>query len=124
MIHTLLSLRLSEESVLVDSAHDAPSAIAAAQTLRPDLLLLDLDPTGFDALQLCYELKQNAQTRDIPIIFLTPATDPAERTKLLEAGAIDYITKPFDLPEFQARVRGALKTSYLLDLLSKKAMID
>src|SRR5258706_3755316 len=96
----------------------------AAQALAPDLLLLALDPPRLDALQLCRDLKTNPKTRDIPIIFLTSATNPDERVSLLEAGAADYITKPFDLPEFQARIRSALKTSYLLDLLSKKAMID
>jgi two-component system, cell cycle response regulator len=124
MVHTILGLRLHEESVLLDSAQDAESGIIAAQKLHPDLILLDLDGGGFDGLAVCRAIKADSGTREIPIIFLTSEASADERIKGLEAGASDYISKPFDLAEFKARVRVGLRTSFLLDLLSKKAMID
>src|SRR5439155_6410206 len=63
-------------------------------------------------------------TMNIPIVFLTGAGSTDEKIRGLELGAVDYITKPFDPAELRARVRAALRTKYLIDLLSKKAMID
>lgn len=62
--------------------------------------------------------------RDIPIVFLSAATSTKDKIRGLELGATDYVTKPFDPVELQARVRASLRTSELVDLLSKKAMID
>src|SRR5438046_6266680 len=61
---------------------------------------------------------------NIPVVFLTGAGSTEEKIRGLELGAVDYVTKPFDIAELRARVRASLRTKYLLDLLSKKAMID
>jgi len=128
LVHTVLGLRLSDESVLMDSAHDGQAGINSALRHRPDVILLDMDAGGIDgeldAFEVCRRLKGQRETRETPVVFLTSATDGETRLKGMEAGAIDYITKPFDLAEFKARVRAALRTSFLLDLLASKAMID
>jgi two-component system cell cycle response regulator len=64
------------------------------------------------------------KTQDIPIIFLSGAASTKDRIRGLELGATDYVTKPFDPAELQARVRASLRTRELVELLSKKAMID
>jgi diguanylate cyclase (GGDEF)-like protein len=61
---------------------------------------------------------------NVPVVFLTGAGSTEEKIRGLELGAVDYITKPFEPAELRARVRAALRTKYLLDLLNKKAMID
>jgi diguanylate cyclase (GGDEF)-like protein len=60
----------------------------------------------------------------IPVVFLTGVGSPNEKLEGLDAGAVDFVSKPFDPAELRARVRAALRTKYLLDLLHKKAMID
>jgi len=124
MIHTLLTARLKDEPVRLTFASDGASGLACATTLLPDLVLLDVDMPGMDGFEVCRRLKADQQTKDIPIIFLTGASETDEKIKGLDLGATDYITKPFDIAELRARVRATLRTSYLLHLLSKKAMID
>ncbi|HEV8607609.1 MAG TPA: diguanylate cyclase [Tepidisphaeraceae bacterium] len=124
MIHALLTARLKDEPVQVTFANDGPSGLTSAGTLLPDLILLDVDMPGMDGFEVCRRLKADQQTRDIPVIFLTGASETDEKIKGLDLGATDYITKPFDMAELRARVRATLRTSYLLHLLSKKAMID
>jgi two-component system cell cycle response regulator len=60
----------------------------------------------------------------IPVVFLSGASSTEEKIRGLELGAVDYVTKPFDSAELRARVRACLRTKYLLDLLSRKAMVD
>jgi diguanylate cyclase (GGDEF)-like protein len=61
---------------------------------------------------------------NVPVVFLTGAGSTDAKIRGLELGAVDYVTKPFEPAELKARVRAALRTKYLLDLLNKKAMID
>jgi diguanylate cyclase (GGDEF)-like protein len=124
MVHTVLGLRLSEESVLLDSAHDGEAGLKAAENIHPDLILLDVDAPALDGHQLCRRLKANPATRDIPVIVMTSCKDAQQYNKALELGALDYITKPFIEAEFKARVRLGLRQSQLVDLLAKKAMLD
>ncbi len=71
----------------------------------PDIILLDIEMPGMDGYEVCRRLKADAQTRDIPIIFVTGKSDESDETKGLEIGAVDYITKPFSPPIVQARVK-------------------
>ncbi len=75
---------------------------------KPDLILLDVIMPGMDGYEVCRFLKANELTRDIPIIFITGQTDPENILKGFESGAIDYITKPFNIIELQARVKTQL----------------
>jgi two-component system, cell cycle response regulator len=123
-IHKLVKVRLGKEQYVIHCALDGAFGLKAALEFRPDLILLDIDMPGRDGFTVCADLKADTMTRDIPIIFLSGATSTKDKIRGLELGAIDYITKPFDSAELQARVRASLRTRELVNLLSKKAMID
>jgi diguanylate cyclase (GGDEF)-like protein len=123
-IHGLVRARLREEPVELHSAFDGESGLAAAATLAPDLVLLDVEMPGTNGFEVCRRMKDDPRTIHIPVIFLTGASSTQEKIRGLELGAIDYVTKPFDPAELRARVRASLRTKYLMDLLSRKAMID
>ena len=123
-IHRLLRARLKDEDVEIFDAADGPSGIEAARQLRPDLILLDVEMPGLGGFDVCRELKNDPATTPIPIIFLTGVSDPAERVKGLELGAVDYVIKPFDFAELRARVRAGLRTVRYQKLLEQRAQID
>ncbi|MBN2165111.1 MAG: response regulator [Marinilabiliaceae bacterium] len=75
---------------------------------KPDLILLDVIMPGLNGYEVCNILKKNDQTKDIPIIFITAKTDQDSILKGFEAGAIDYILKPFNIMELKARVKNQL----------------
>jgi two-component system, cell cycle response regulator len=124
LIHELVRLHLADEPVEIHSAHDGKQALEMASELLPDLLLLDVEMPKPDGWEVCRILKADARTKEIPIIFLTAEADSAKKIQGLELGAVDYITKPCDPAELKARVRSALRTKELIDLLSERAMID
>lgn len=104
----------SEIDILVDILHkdyevcvamDGESALQAARELSPDLILLDVLMPGMDGYQVCDKLKQNPQTRDIPVIFVTVLGAEGHEAAGLSLGALDYITKPFNRDIVLARVR-------------------
>jgi diguanylate cyclase (GGDEF)-like protein len=123
-IHALLRARLAGEPVDVAGAYDGASGLAKAFEAPPDLILLDVDMPGLDGFEVCRQLKASSRTMAVPIIFLTGAASTEQKITGLELGAVDYVTKPFDPAELKARVRGSLRTKYLLDLLERKAQID
>jgi phosphoserine phosphatase RsbU/P len=71
----------------------------------PALVLLDIEMPGMDGYEVCHHLKANAQTRDIPVIFLTGKTESEDETRGFEVGAVDYVHKPFSPMVVKARVR-------------------
>ena len=77
----------------------------ANQDPAPDLILLDVMMPGMDGYEVCSRLKESAQTKDIPVIFLTGQTEIDDETRGFEVGAVDYIHKPFSPAVVQARVR-------------------
>ncbi len=123
-IHALVKVRLGKEQVVIRSASDGASGLEAAREIRPDLILLDVDMPERDGFAVCADLKADAATMNIPVIFLTGAATTDDKIRGLELGAADYVTKPFDPAELKARVRASLRTRTLMELLSKKAMID
>ena len=123
-IHGQIRDRLSNEAVEVHYAVSGVDGLALAAALHPDLILLDVEMEGIDGFEVCRRLKQDPATLGIPVIFLSGVSSTEERIKGLELGAVDYVSKPFDLAELRARVRGALRTKYLMDLLARKGMID
>jgi diguanylate cyclase (GGDEF)-like protein len=123
-IHALIKARLAGEPVELHSAFVANDGLNLAGTLLPDLVLLDIDMPEIDGFEICRRLKAQPSTMNIPVVFLTGAGSTDAKIRGLELGAVDYVTKPFEPAELRARVRAALRTKYLLDLLNKKAMID
>lgn len=78
---------------------------AASSANKPDLILLDIMMPEMDGYEVCRRLKENAGTKDIPVIFVTAMGQTSDETKGLELGAADYLTKPISPPIVQARVK-------------------
>ena len=104
-----VELNLSLEGFTVHVAHDGQEAVTKAQSLRPDAVLLDVMMPGIDGYEVCRRLRSNARTSHCAIIMLTAKSLSADTVLGLTAGADDYISKPFDPPELDARVRAALR---------------
>ena len=90
----------------------------------PDLILTDILMPQMDGYELCSRLKENPQTKDIPIIFVTAISEIMDETRGFALGAVDYITKPFHPPMVKARVKLHLNLKRKQDLLEKYAFID
>ena len=93
-------------------ATSGTQALERAQAQAPDLILLDLMMPGMDGLEVCQRLKADPLTRSIPIIFLTASNEMEHLVKGFSAGAVDYVTKPFNAPELLARVRTHLELQH------------
>jgi putative two-component system response regulator len=87
---------------------------------HPDLILLDIMMPELDGYEICRRLKSQPETRDIPVIFLTALSEIKDEKQGLEAGAVDYITKPISPPILMARVRNHLKLKAAADFLRDK----
>lgn len=85
-------------------AEDGESAIQRAEYARPDLILLDIMMPGIDGYETCRRLKALKSTADIPVLFMTALAETESKVKGLKAGAVDYITKPFQREELKARI--------------------
>ena len=118
---TLLNALLSGPyKVKLANSGEKALKIAAASP-APDLILLDIMMPGMDGYEVCRQLKQQPATRDIPVIFLTARTDAESERAGLEAGAVDYVTKPFNPPVLLARVRTHLALKAHTDFLRDKS---
>src|SRR5512141_1887417 len=83
--------------------------VRAAQTVLPDLVILDIRLPDIDGYEVARRLRADRRTNNIPIIFLTERRDRADRLQGLELGADDFITKPFDVQELRLRVRNTIR---------------
>lgn len=93
----------------VSVAMDGESALESVEIEIPDIILLDVMMPGMDGYEVCRRLKENPDTKDIPIIFLTAKSEVDDETKGLEIGAVDYITKPISVPILLARLKTHLQ---------------
>ena len=123
-IHKLVIARLKPEGIEIACEADGERGIERALAESPDLILLDVGLPNLDGFEVCKRLKQNAATRNIPIIFLTGETTTEAKVRGLDMGAIDYITKPFEQVELRARVRAGLRTKRLQDILEQRSFLD
>lgn len=90
-------------------AEDGESALQQARYARPDIILLDMMMPGIDGLETCTKLRQAPETADIPVIFMTALNDSAHKVEGFRAGAVDYVTKPFQHEEVLARIETHLQ---------------
>jgi DNA-binding response OmpR family regulator len=95
--------------MVVDVAGSGDQALKMATDLPPDLIILDLNLPVLNGLEVCRLLRSRPATARVPIIILTARTSEGDRVIGLDAGADDYVTKPFSLRELSARVRAALR---------------
>lgn len=116
----LLADMLGEAGYFTRSAANGELALRSAQARQPALILLDIRMPGMDGFEVCRRLKENALTRDIPVIFLSALTATADKLKAFGLGAADYITKPFHHDEVLARVRVHLALSAAQEQLTNQ----
>lgn len=109
-VTSLLQRTLRFAGYSVTLAHDGAAALQIVQSVTPDLVLLDIMLPGMDGLRVCRSVRSMAPT---PILMLTARDDIADRVKGLDAGADDYLVKPFALDELLARVRAVLRRTAL-----------
>jgi two-component system sensor histidine kinase ChiS len=100
----LLSNMLAEQGYKVRSVINGTMALTATRAAPPDLILLDVNMPDMNGYQVCEALKAEAQTRDIPIIFISALGETKDKIKAFTVGGVDYVTKPFQLEEVLARV--------------------
>ena len=108
-IYEVVRYNLEKEGFHVHGAFSGEIAQQKIKVHQPDLVLLDLMLPGISGLDLCRKLKQQDDTRQIPIIMVTAKTEDADIVAGLELGAEDYITKPFSPRVLIARVRSVLR---------------
>ena len=122
----LLTYELTEEGHEVLVAHDGPQALAQADAERPDVILLDIMMPGLDGIEVCRRLKANPELREIAVIMVSARGEEVDVIAGLDAGAQDYVTKPFHLPIVLARVRAAGRTKTALDhrIEQNRALMD
>ena len=104
-IRLLASYVLEDAGWQALTAADGTAGVALARQERPDLILMDVMMPGIDGYEACARIKQQAETADIPVIFMTAISDPQAETKAFTAGAADFIAKPLSPAALQARVR-------------------
>jgi diguanylate cyclase (GGDEF)-like protein len=106
------------------AATHGAQALQVAQTQQPDLILLDVMMPGMDGYEVCRQLKEKPETRDIPVIFLTSQSDTGAETEGFALGAVDFIAKPFSPEVVRARVQAHLTLKRQTDLLRRWVFID
>jgi len=102
----LLRRGLAYEGYSVETAADGPEGLVKARERPPDLVVLDWMLPGLDGLEVCRRLRSAG---DVPILMLTAKDAVADRVEGLDAGADDYLVKPFDFDELLARIRALLR---------------
>src|SRR3989338_2900852 len=107
-LSALVSLHMKMAGFEVLTANNGEKALDLSREEKPDLIILDLMLPKIDGWQVCEQLRQNAATKDIPVIMLTARTQIEDKLKGFEAGADDYVTKPFSPRELVARVKRVL----------------
>jgi putative two-component system response regulator len=115
---------LEPEGYVITSASSGRDALASIARTPPDLILLDVMLPDLDGFEICRQLKSSAATRLIPVVLVTALRDPQDRLKGIDAGADDFISKPFNPHELRARVRSLVRIKrYTDDLDSADAVI-
>ncbi len=100
----LLTQILSERGYRVRAVTSGPRALASVELTPPDLILLDIRMPDMDGYEVCRQLKANARSADIPVLFISALDEIGDKMRAFEAGGVDYITKPFQIEEVAARV--------------------
>ncbi len=124
MIHRLLTFKLKNEGLEFLSAFSGEEGLELAQENQPSLILVDLDMPGIKGHDVIRALKSDPKTMQIPTLVISGSTESSDKVLAFELGAIDFITKPIDLPELRARIGSALRLHRLMEMLEQRAQID
>ena len=109
IINVDILLEALGKNYLVHVATDGESALKSVKETQPDLILLDIMMPDMNGLEVCRRLKDDPLLRDIPIIFLSALKDTAAKLQGFSAGGVDFVTKPFQFEEVNARVKAHLE---------------
>jgi DNA-binding response OmpR family regulator/anti-sigma regulatory factor (Ser/Thr protein kinase) len=109
MAREAIEALLAAEHCHLEFAVDGPSGLARAEELEPDLILLDLMMPGMDGFEVCRRLRAHPRLAEVPVVIVTALDEPEARLQGLEAGADDFIGKPFNRLELRARLRSILR---------------
>ena len=112
----LLSEILAGDGFEVRPVKSGGLALVSAQTVTPDLILLDIMMPGMDGYEVCRRLKQDDRTRDVPVIFISALEEPVDRLRAFEVGGVDFITKPFQAEEALALFASEQPDLVLMDM--------
>jgi len=107
----LVCLHLGHEGYTCDAVQDGKEALRCTQQERYDLIVVDVMLPKLDGLSLCRAVRNGTLNTDVPILILTALAEESDKVVGLEAGADDYLTKPFSVREFVARARALLRRS-------------
>jgi PleD family two-component response regulator len=107
----MLASYFETQGYKVTSVAWGKDALASAEKNSPDLIVLDIRLPDIDGYEVCRSLRAQRRTANIPIVFLTDKRSQGDKLKGLKLGAVDYITKPFDIQELRLRVRNILRRS-------------
>lgn len=105
-IRRMMRATLTSSGYQVDEAKTGEEALEIFRTFLPDLVLLDLNMPGMGGLEACRSMREGS---DVPIVILTVRNAEKEKVEALDAGADDYVSKPFGMQELMARIRAALR---------------
>ena len=119
---SLMGAFLKQEGFLVTKAGNGPAGRALVAKDRPDLILLDVQMPGENGIETCRKLKDEPALADIPVIFLTSSEDLGTKLQGFAAGAVDYITKPYQSEEVIARIRVHIRARRTMGLLTQSQM--
>jgi DNA-binding response OmpR family regulator len=103
--------------------HNGVEALKMARQINPDLIVLDIVMPGMNGLEVCRELRHDPLLKSIPILFLTGLGRVEDKVEGFEAGADDYLTKPFDIRELTLRVKAVLRRAKVESPLAKPSQI-
>jgi PleD family two-component response regulator len=117
-------IRLAKLGFTLLTADGGITGLEVARRELPDLILLDVEMPDLSGFDVCRILKGDAELCMIPVLFLSASTAAVDKVKGLDLGAVDYIAKPFDVAELCARVRAALRTKRIQDMLIERADVD
>ena len=104
----IIGRRLTKRGYTIRYAVDGPSAVEAAVEVKPDIILMDIGLGEMDGCEATRRIKANPETSHIPIIALTASAFETDKRQALEAGCIDFDTKPIDLPRLLLKMNNAL----------------
>jgi diguanylate cyclase (GGDEF)-like protein len=121
-IQTLYQVFAADHQVFM--ATSGEQALAVARDKQPDLILLDVVMPGMDGHEVCRRLKAEPATRDIPVMFVTAHHDAAAEAEGLDAGAVDFISKPVNPKVVRARVKTHVMLKLQSDLLRRMVFVD
>lgn len=124
LIHRLLKFRLQHERLEIHGAINAREGLAMARELQPDVILLDIDMEDMNGFDVLTVLKNDPLTQDIAVIFISGTEQAMDKVRALDQGAVDFVSKPFEVVELKARVRTAIRSQRLMKMLAQKAQID